>query len=153
MDWSKQTQDMLKSWSETQKKMWDAWLSGLQATGPSAATDAWQKTIDTWQKSVNDTFDAQARLTKLWLQGLKSTPAGTGSAAEWTKQAEQMFERLQHSQRQLWESCFTALKKADLRKMPGAWEQQARQIFQNWQDAARRAMEAQAELIDKLGKR
>lgn len=153
MDWTKQTQDMLKAWTEAQGKMWDAWREGLQGTGQSAATDMWQKTIETWQKSVNDTFDAQAKLSKLWLDSLRSTRATPESMAELSKQVEQMIEQLQHTQRQLWGGCFSALKGIDPRNAPGSWEEQTHQVFQQWQDIARKAMEAQAELVANLGKR
>lgn len=153
MDWTKQTQEMLKSWNETQQKMWGAWLAGVQGAGQSAAADAWQKTLDTWQKSVNDTFEAQGKLVKLWLDSMQSGEGKPASLSEWSKQTEEMIARLQESQRQLWDSGFAALRKADLRSMPGSWEQQAKQIFQDWQDATRKAMEAQAELIANLTKR
>ncbi len=153
MDWTKQTQEMLKAWTETQTKMWDAWREGLQGTGRSAATDVWQKTLETWQKSVDDTFDAQAKLSKLWLDGLRSTRANPESMTEFSKQVEQMIQQMQQTQRRLWEGCFNALKGIDPRSSSGSWEEQAHQVFQHWQDIAQKAMEAQAELVAKFGKR
>ncbi len=153
MDWTKESQDMLKSWTDAQKRIWDGWIQNLQGTGRSAAADTWQKTIEAWQASMNDVFEAQARLTKLWIDGMKSARTGTGAPAQWAESMQEMIQRLQDTQRQLWEGCFKALKAVDPRNPPGSWEQEARELFQHWQDTARRAMEAQAELVAKLGKR
>jgi hypothetical protein len=147
MDWSKQTQEMMQSWNEAQKRMWDNWLQGLQGTKEGGTTDAWQKALETWQKSVSETFDAQARMMKLWLENLKKAQTGPEATKEWIKQFEQMTEQVTASQRQLWDSCFATLKKADLRKMPGTWEQDAKHIFQGWQAATRKVIEAQLGLL------
>jgi hypothetical protein len=44
MDWAKQSEEMMKAWTETQKKMMDTWLDTMQqATGQSQANEMWQK--------------------------------------------------------------------------------------------------------------
>lgn len=52
MDWAKQSQELIRTWAETQHKMWDAWLQSMQAAGAGALADTWQKTLETWQQSA-----------------------------------------------------------------------------------------------------
>ena len=42
MEWTKQSEDMLKSWTEAQKKMWDDSLKAMQSFGKSPSTAVWE---------------------------------------------------------------------------------------------------------------
>lgn len=153
MDWYKHTQDMLKSWTDTQQKMWDSWLQGLQGADKSANGDAWLKMIEIWQRSATDMFAAQTELAQIWLESLKNVEPNSGNAADWAKQVEEMFKQTCELQHQLWDSYFAALKSADPSKLPGPWEQETKQLFQSWQEAARNAMDTQARLFATWNKR
>lgn len=153
MDWPKQTQEMMKSWTETQQKMWDSWLQTLGANGKSKATDAWQQTLDTWQKSVNNTLAAQSRLMQMWVDSLNNAKGNLDQVTEWVTQAEEMTRRMNDAQKQLWDNCFETLKKADLGQMPAPWEEEGQKLFETWQESARQAMEAQIEWASRWTKK
>ncbi|MFQ5755999.1 MAG: hypothetical protein ACE5H7_07860 [Acidiferrobacterales bacterium] len=149
MDWAKQSQELVRTWAETQHKMWDAWLQSMQAAGAGALADTWQKTLETWQQSATYTLEAQANLSKMWAESLAQVPGTPENFAQWAKQAETMIAGMNETQKQLWDSCFTAMKKADLQKTAGAWEQEGQKLFQSWQASARKAMDTQMELASK----
>ncbi|MFQ6023510.1 MAG: hypothetical protein ACE5NW_12390 [Acidiferrobacterales bacterium] len=153
MDWAKQTQEMMKSWTETQANMWDSWLNSLGGDGKSKETDAWQKTIETWQKSVNDTLAAQLKLMQMWVDNLNSAKGNLDQVTEWVNQAEEMTRRMNDAQKELWDNCFKTLKKADLGTTPASWEQEGQKIFQAWQESARQAMDTQAKWASKWMKK
>lgn len=147
MDWCKHTQEMLKSWTDTQQQMWDSWLQGLQGTDESAAGDTWLKMIEIWQRSANDIFTAQTKLSQIWLESLKNVEPGTENAAAWTKQVREMFKQTCELQHRLWDSYFAALKNADPSKLPDPLGQETKELFRSWQQAAQKAMDTQAQLF------
>ena len=59
MEWTKQTEDMFKTWTEAQKKMWDEWLRAMQGFSRPQASEAWGKSVEAWEESVKKTLDAQ----------------------------------------------------------------------------------------------
>ncbi len=153
MDWVKQSQEMMQTWAETQKKMWNVWLQSMEGTGPSAPADIWQTTIETWQQSANQTLEAQAKLTRMWVESLDQFPGSPENLAQWAKQAEAMIAGMTETQKQLWDKCFAGLKRVDVPKTGISWEEEGRKIFDTWQDSAHKAMEAQIELASKWMKR
>ena len=153
MDGPKHTQEMMKSWTEIQQTIWDSWFQTLGESGKSQTTGAWQKTIDSWQKSVNNTLAAQSKLMHMWIDSLNNAKGNFDQVTEWVRQAEEMTRRMNEAQQHLWDNCFETLKKADPGKMPASWEQEGRKIFQTWQESARQAMETQIELASRWMKR
>ena len=59
MEWAKQSEEMLKTWTETQKKVWDDCLKAMQGFGKSPSTEVWEKTVDTWNQTIQKVLDAQ----------------------------------------------------------------------------------------------
>jgi hypothetical protein len=45
MEWTKQAEEIFKTWTDTQKKMWDEWIKATQSFGKPHATDAWKRTV------------------------------------------------------------------------------------------------------------
>ena len=48
MEWTKQTEDMLKTWTEAQTKMWDECLRAMQGFSRPQPSDAWGKSVQAW---------------------------------------------------------------------------------------------------------
>ena len=47
MEWTKPAEEMFKTWTDAQKKMWDEWIIATQSFGKSHASDAWKRTAIT----------------------------------------------------------------------------------------------------------
>jgi hypothetical protein len=47
MEWTKPAEEMFKTWTDAQKKMWDEWIIATQSFGKSHASDAWKRTAFT----------------------------------------------------------------------------------------------------------
>jgi hypothetical protein len=101
MDGPKQTQEMMKSWTEIQRTIWDSWFQTLGESGKSQTTGAWQKTIDSWQKSVNNRLAAQSKLMHMWIDSLNNAKGNLDQVTEWVTQAEEMTRRMNEAQKQL----------------------------------------------------
>ena len=68
-EWTKQAEDMFKTWTEAQKRLWDDWLKGMQGLGRSQPLEAWVKTAEAWEDSVRESLKVQVEWTKLWAEG------------------------------------------------------------------------------------
>jgi hypothetical protein len=145
MDWTKQTEDMVKTWAETQKKVWDSWLKAVQQPSSQAQTgEMWQKTIDTWEETVKHTLETQSEWFQTWVQGLDTLDTEVPKEVQvWAKQAQEMMKRWTEAQEQLWQGWFKLVKEAGLVKMPGGWEEESQKLFQFWQESTKKMIDAQ----------
>lgn len=146
MDWNKQAEEMLKTWTSSQQKMWDSWIKTMQSLGTTQAGDTWEKSIETWRDSVKRALEAQTTWTQFWADSVNSGPGATKQAADWSKQMLDMTRRWTETQTQLWDSWFETMKKTDPSTMAQNWNtEEVQKIVQTWQEAAQKAMEAQME--------
>jgi hypothetical protein len=146
MDWNKQAEDMLKSWTSSQQKMWDSWMQAIQGFGKAQTTDTWEKSIETWRDSVKKALEAQTTWTQFWADTMTTGPGATKQASEWSKQMLDMTKRWTDTQTQLWDNWFETMKKSDPATMTQNWNtEEIQKVVQSWQDAAQKAMEAQME--------
>lgn len=149
MDWTKQTGDMFKNWTETQKKLWDNWLEMMEQGGSkSQAAEIWQKTIDTWEETVNSMLTAQNEWMASWAKGFDTTKADLPKELKaWAEEAQAMMNRWSEAQQQLWQGWFEMVKQANPTKMGGSWEEESQKMYQTWQESAQKIMEAQKEWV------
>jgi len=150
MEWVKQSEEMLKTWTDAQKKVWDDCMEALQGFGKSPSTKVWEKTVDTWNQTIQKSLDAQVEGARHWVKNFttaKSTPQET---AEWAKQGQEMIMRLMETQKQLWETWFEFVKKLDVSNMMN-WTRDGQKFIQSWKETIQEAFEAQAESLRTTG--
>jgi hypothetical protein len=165
MDWTKQASEMIKTFTGTQQKVWETWVSSMQLMATPQSPEAWQKTVETWRGTVKQALEAQVELTRLWAEsvatasvnmpnmpqvpGMPPMPAMNAVPAgmlEWTRQMLEMTKQWTDTQVRFSENWFDMLKKAEPMKMAQTWDMgQAQKIMTTWQDAAQKALEAQTE--------
>lgn len=164
MDWTKQANEMLKTWTGAQQKVWETWASSMQLMAAPQSPEAWQKTVETWRGTVRQALESQVELTRLWAEGVAASavsmpsapqipgmpamPTGAPSAAmvEWTRQMLEMTRSWTETQVRFSENWFELLKKAEPASMAQSWDAgQAQKIMATWQEAAQKALEAQTE--------
>ncbi|MEI6181485.1 MAG: hypothetical protein WCP31_12070 [Chloroflexales bacterium] len=163
MDWTKQANDMLKTFTSTQQKVWESWVSSVQTSTTTPSTEAWQKTVDTWRGTVRYALEQQLELTRLWAEsvavssvnvpnlgvipGMPALPGVPATAVEWTRQLLDVTRTMTDTQVRFSENWFEMLKKAEPSTLALNWDPtQAQKILSVWQDAAQRAVEAQNQL-------
>ena len=144
MDWSKQAEETVKTWTETQQKMWNSWLETVgQVSVPSQATEVWQKTLETWEGAVKNTLDAQAEWAQMWAESFKTTSGIPKEIVEWAQQAQEMNKHWSDAQQQLWQSWFEVVRKIDPAKMGETWDKEGQKVFKAWQESAQKLTEEQ----------
>ena len=145
MDWNKQAEDMMKTWTETQKKMWDNWLDVAQpgSVQPQFA-ELWQQTMETWEGTVKSTLAAQNEWTQSWVSSVEQ--AGLPKElAELLKQGQEMSNQWAEAQQKLWQSWFSLMKDIEPTTFAPKWEDEGKKAFETWQEAAQKVMDAQKE--------
>ena len=147
MDWTKQTQDLFKTWTDVQKGTWEGWLDTVKSFDASQPGQIWVKTIDAWQETIRNTLAAQVEGSRIWTENITSIQGAPKGTADWAQQVQEMTKRWTDMQQQMWDNWFEIMKKADPSKFAGNWETEGQSSFiKAWQETIQKSMDAQAEL-------
>lgn len=149
MDWNRQTQELIRQWSDAQQKVWDTWAQSFGGAPRSPGEEAWQRAIALWQESVTNTLDAQSRWLDNWIDSIGKNESTPEDVRRQLEQGREMMHQWMKAQRELMDSWFSGLKQAS----PGAqsWDSQVQQMMSTLNDAANRAMAVQREWAERLG--
>ncbi len=145
-NWTKQTENLVQTWADTQKKIWDNWVGAMDSMGGmnlKTMEGERQKAIDTWHKSMQKGYEAQAEWANIWVKNLESNKSTPKPMLDWAKQMQSMMLGWTQSQEQLSGMWFDMIKKIDTGNMTENWEAQSKQLMQSWQEAVDKSMEAQ----------
>jgi len=147
-EWTKQTEEMFKSWTDVQTKMWNDWLKAMQGLGRSPSSQAWEKTVDAWEESIRKTLDSQVEWAQRWAESFTTGKGAPKEMVEGAKQGQEMIGRWTDTQKQLWTRWFQIVKKLDPSSAPGGdWGREGQKLVQGWQDAIQKALDQQAESV------
>jgi hypothetical protein len=146
-NWTQQTEEAFKAWSEAQKKIMDNWAEAVKGLSGSQQAEMWQKTLAAWDDMMRKSMATQANLTQSWLnqfQGLEGMPA---QAKDATQQFQEISRRWGSTQEQLWESWFKMLKGFDPSQFSAKWLEALQPPIQAWQQATKQVIDTQAEWL------
>ncbi|MDP9372580.1 MAG: hypothetical protein M3Q65_09045 [Chloroflexota bacterium] len=144
MDRRTQPDELVRTWTETQRQLWTNWLDAVQRSGGTQGTAAWGAALDVWQRSVQQTLDTQAAWTRAWADSLLSTPGAPQELRERVRQGQELLQRWTDTQKRLWDGWFAVARQSAA--TPGAGlADGGQQVMQAWQNTARQMMDAQAE--------
>ena len=145
MDWMKQAEEMFRTWTDTQKKMWDEWIKATQSFGKTPVTDSWKRTVDAWEESVKKSLQLQTEWTKLWGESFSSAKGTPKEFHEWARQGQDMTIRWAETQSQLWTAWFDMVKKLDPSPLGGSSEKDSNNMLHMWQQSLKNLLDVQAE--------
>lgn len=142
---TKQAENIVKTWNDTQTKIWDGLLEAMQgAAGGLKATQGWEQvyknTLESCQESVNKALEAQTQWIRIWSEGLTSRGA-PAEVAEGIRVMQQTAKTWIDAQGQVWASWFEIARKLDPSRVVGGWDK----VLDAWQQAVRKAAEAQSQ--------
>lgn len=161
MDWMEQSLEMMKSWTETQRKMWEGWMSTAGELGgqQNPMTDwmtQWQKTAE---QSLNAWEDLGRKMVEQQGQYASSEAGRAGwpgadseemkrMTESWTEQTLAMMKAWTDAQRKLWNDWFGAVSDAAKTQGVGGdwfkrWEESARASMDAWEELSRKTAETQ----------
>ena len=112
MNWATQSEEMLKSWTESQQKMWDSWMKMMTPTGAqSSMSDLWTQSVEAWEAAIKNAAGTQTEWMKMWLESLEDMPNVPDEVIKMAEQAVEMNRQWVANQEKLWENlCLSFIK-------------------------------------------
>lgn len=94
MNWHKQTEEMIHSWTETQRRLVDQWLDSMQGVAPGAETlkSDYHRQIDAWEEAVREVLRRQQEMTDSMQGATPSTDSAPELAKEWLDRSQEMMQ-------------------------------------------------------------
>ena len=145
MEWTKQAEDMWKTWTEAQQKMWDECLNAMKGFGKLQPTEVWGKSVEAMEEALKRTLDAQVEWTRLWAGSFTTVGGASKEMVEGARQGQDMIKRWAEAQKQIWDGWFQIVRKLDPSALGGNWDQESQKLFQAWKEGVQKALDAQGE--------
>ncbi|MBV9281924.1 MAG: hypothetical protein JOZ41_17735 [Chloroflexi bacterium] len=143
MDASRHSQDLINAWFTEQQKLLTNWMAAMQGLGGGQGARAWRESLETWQRSVETTLDAQNEWIRRWNEAMRAPEGVPPQVSASFQQAQELLQRWTDAQRDLWRSWFDVMKELQ----PGGERDTAGDAGQSmmriWQDATQRVIDAQ----------
>lgn len=143
MDWTQQIEDMMKTWTATQQKVWDSFFDSVQNLGKSQSTRVWESTLSVGKDMWKNIFKTQSDWLAAWVEGLASMEGVPPQAVESARQFQEMTARWNSTQVELVENWFNMLKKNVPSQPTDAWTETPQNMFKTWQDTTQSIIDAQ----------
>ena len=152
-DWTKQAEEMFNSWNTVQQKMWNNWLEHAQGAyaQPLDADQIWQQSLETWEKSVHSTLEAQNQWSEMWVENFSNMANVPPEAVNMVKQGQAIQQNFRNSQQELWQKWFELAKKVQPATMMGGLDGDAQTAFKTWQDSMQQMVNMQSQWMNALG--
>lgn len=152
MEWTKQFEEMSKTWTDTQKKMWENWAEMAKSASTSQAQLSWETMLETWENAVQQTLDAQSEGVRMWTNGISALPNVPQGTNEWSHTFQEMTGRWNATQKELWANWFEMAKSFDPSKVAtGEANFDSQQMVEFWQEATQTMNKAQADWMKMWG--
>ncbi len=145
IDFSKQTEDVYQAWTDTQKSLWSG-LAGAteQQAVQTQLAETWRKSVDTWEEAVKNGLEAQGEWSTKLADNVSAVPNVPKELLAWAEQTQQLGERWNGAQKELWESYFGMVRKAVPVKLLGTFDAQNHKLFSTWQESVENIVAAQS---------
>lgn len=151
MNWNKRMEEMVGTWTDMQKQLWNNWLQTVNSFGGKGADEdagwqqGYQKNLDAWERSVRQALDAQSQWAHNWADKISQEENTPEVVVRWVAQLQEMMKGWTEAQGQLWNAWFDSVKHLDPAQAAGRWETEGQQVLQAWKEATQRAQEALTE--------
>jgi hypothetical protein len=144
MNWNAQFEDMLKAWTDTQKKTWDGYFESMQGLGKPQVARMWESTMSMGKEMLMDMLKTQMQGLKAWVDGLAKMEGVPAQVVDSARQFQEMTDRWNKTQSELLETWFGMLKKFTPTNPMDAWNEIPQSMFKTWQESTQGIMDAQA---------
>lgn len=107
-------EDIFKSWTEAQKRLWDSLCSAVPFQ-PPAGVEAWldtyPKNLATWEAAVRKTLAQEASWVRQWVDQVAREKGAPEIMTVWVRQMEEVLQRWVQTQNQWWDEYFAVLRR------------------------------------------
>lgn len=151
MDWNQQMKEMMGSWTDMQRRMWESWVnsikqfSGQAPQGAEGLQGEYRKHLEAWEASVNQALEAQNDWARKWSEQMNADQQAPEVLEQWNGQLQAMMKGWTESQQQLWTAWLESMRTMAPGQDAGQWGQESKKVMEAWQQAAERAQETLAD--------
>lgn len=142
-NWTKQFEDMMNAWTETQKKTWNSYFDTMQGLNKSQGARMWESTLTMGEGMLKDMLNTQEQGLSAWVDGLSKMEGVPAQMVESARQFQEMNSRWNKTQAELIENWFGMLKKFTPSSPTDVWTEMPQTIFKTWQETTQSVMDAQ----------
>lgn len=144
--WSEQVQSLMQEWTKNQQRMWTDWLDFMENLAQIPSSAVWEKSLDTWQQSINNTLKIQADWMVAWTGCLPHLAGASDSITDWAWRSQQGIKRWESGQCQIWDHWFSILRQWPPGSKPYPPEKLAN-IVRAWKESLHTNLESQLEWL------
>jgi predicted flap endonuclease-1-like 5' DNA nuclease len=107
-------EDIFKSWTKAQKRLWDSLCSAVPLQ-PPAGVEAWRETylknLATWEAAVRKTLSQESSWVRQWVEQVARENGAPEMMTTWVRQMEEVLQRWVQTQNQWWDEYFAVLRR------------------------------------------
>lgn len=107
-------EDVFKSWTEAQKRLWDSLCSAVPFQ-PPAGIETWRETylknLTVWESAVKKTLSQEASWVRRWVKQVAHENGAPEMMTTWVQQMEDVLQRWIQAQNQWWDDYFAVLRR------------------------------------------
>lgn len=143
MDWNQQFEENMKTWTESQQKVWDSYFETMQGLGKTQSQRAWESTLSMGEKMLKDMLNSQNQWLASWVDGLSSMSGVPAQMVDSARQYQELSAQWNKTQAELISNWFSMLKKFAPTTPAPAWADMSQNMFKAWQDSTQSIFDAQ----------
>src|SRR5215510_1434703 len=149
MEWSKNVQETIKTWTDSQQRMVEGITKVMLDVATPPSTNAWEFSTGLWEKGVQGFLATQADSAKLWIRGVFAVTGKADPNGELAQHLLQMTRLTTEFQEQFWQGWFTTLKRLDPIKNAN-WINELQPLTESWRENIQRAIKLQEEWLQSV---
>lgn len=109
--------DVFRSWTGAQQRLWDELSQALPAFRPPAdldfRRDVYLRHLTAWESVVEQSLTVQKTWLEEWAAGVLNRNDTPEAVTEWARQVEEVMQHWLQAQSELWQNWFGLLRKPD----------------------------------------
>lgn len=143
-EWSKQSEEMFKSWESTQRQLLQNWRDNLERLNLPQDSEVWKESIQNWQDTAEKSFQAQLDMTHSWMENLSSLEGLPEQAQTSVARFREMSDQWVKTQSELWGNWFEMMKNFEPSTITDNWMEMYKDSLSTWQKATDNILDAQS---------
>lgn len=149
MNWTKQAEEMVKTWTEAQQNAWQAWQKLMDPQdAQSQMVENWQQMMALWEEAVKNSISAQNQWMQTWADMVDEQMDVPDEIMKFVEQAKEISQRWAENQEKLWQGWFDLMKQAKPTFPASGIGTDSKKVFEAWQESTKNMMDAQTKWMN-----
>lgn len=151
-----QFNDLLATFTETNKRIWEQWTSALQEgavpKGGKPMEQLWQQNLDAMEQLLTETYKAEEQWLDRWFDSVLEAPSAPDGMKDLLSNLHQTLSSMREQRSQIWKTWLKQARDMNFEAVPsvlmGADTQKT--LTRIWDEFYRQAQQAQQQMMGPL---